>query len=220
MKPYARSILRDEFGRESTIAVSDPTTYGSAANRAKERMNAELGPMGIQIMQLVTPRPRFNESYERAIEERNALSNALEVIKSNLDRAETERSRQLAEVDQKQNKVIQESRASLENELAQAVAAQAQTKQEADTCAIAQVAEGQAALSSAKFRADELTGELGARYVSKQAEVNAFRNQPVERVMAVLGDKLNGVTSMPRGPRSRRPQHRPNLRVARLRRGA
>ncbi|MCP4443905.1 MAG: hypothetical protein GY811_00985 [Myxococcales bacterium] len=194
MKPYARSILRDEFGRESTIAVSDPTTYGTAANRAKERMNEELGPMGIQIMELVTPRPRFNESYEHAIEERNALSNQLEVIKSNLDRAETERSRQLAEVDQLQNKVVQEGRAALENELAQAVAAQAQTKQEADTYAIAQVAEGQAALSSDKFRADELTGELDARYVSKQAEVLAFRSQPVERVMAVLGEKLKGVT--------------------------
>lgn len=194
MKPYARSILRDEFGRESTIAVSDPTTYGTAANRAKERMNEELGPMGIQVMQLVTPRPRFNESYEQAIEERNALSNQLEVIRSNLDRAETERSRQLAEVDQLQNKIVQEGRAALENELAQAVAAQAQTKQEADTYAIAQVAKGQAALSSSKFRADELTGELDARYVSKQAEVFAFRNQPVERVMEVLGEKLQGVT--------------------------
>lgn len=194
MKPYARSILRDEFGRESTIAVSDPTTYGTAANRARERMNEELGPMGIQVMQLVTPRPRFNESYEQAIEERNALSNQLDVIKSNLDRAETDRSRQLAEVDQQQNKIVQEGRAALENELAQAVAAQAKTKQEADTYAIAQVAQGQASLSAAKFRAEELQGELDARYVSKQAEVMAFRNQPVERVMAVLGEKLKGVT--------------------------
>ncbi len=194
MKPYARSILRDEFGRESTIAVSDPTTYGTAANRAKERLNEELGPMGIQVMQLVTPRPRFNTLYEQAIEERNALSNQLEVIKSNLDRAETDRSRQLAEVDQLQNKVVQEGRAALENALAQAVAAQAQTKQEADTYAIGQVAQGQAALSSAKFRADELLGELDARYVSRQAEIYAFRNQPVERVMEVLGEKLKGVT--------------------------
>jgi membrane protease subunit HflC len=194
MKPYARSILRDEFGRESTIHVSDPTTYGTAANRAKDRLNQELGPMGIQIMQLVTPRPRFNEAYEHAIEERNALSNQLEVIKSNLDRAETDRGRRLAEVDQQQNKIVQEGRAALEHELARAVAAQAEKKQEADTYAIAQVAEGQAALSAAKFKAQELEGELDARYVSKQAEVMAFRNQPVERVMAVLGEKLRGVT--------------------------
>lgn len=194
MKPYARSILRDEFGRESTIHVSDPTTYGTAANRAKERLNAELGPMGIAVMQLVTPRPRFNESYEQAIEERNALSNQLEVIKSNLDRAETDRGRRLAEVDQQQNKIVQEGRASLEHELARAVASQAEIKQEADTYAIAKVAQGQAALSAAKFKAQELKGELDARYISKQAEVMAFRNQPVERIMAVLGEKLRGVT--------------------------
>lgn len=194
MKPYARSILRDEFGRESTIHVSDPTTYGTAANRAKERLNAELGPMGIQVMQLVTPRPRFNENYEHAIEERNALSNQLKVIKSNLDRAGTERDRRLAEVDQQQNKVIQERRAALEHELARAVASQAEIKQEADTYAIGQMAEGQASLSAATFRAQELKGELDARYVSKQAEVLAFRNQPVERVMSVLGAKLRDVT--------------------------
>ena len=194
MKPYARSILRDEFGRESTIHVSDPTSYGTAANRAKERLNEELGPMGIHVMRLVTPRPRFNEAYEQAIEERNALSNQLEVIKSNLDRAETDRGRRLAEVDQQQNKIVQEGRATLEHNLARAVASQAEIKQEADTYAIGQVAQGQAALSAAKFKAQELTGELAARYVSKQAEVMAFRNQPVERVMAVLGEKLRGVT--------------------------
>lgn len=194
MKPYARSILRDEFGRESTIHVSDPTTYGTAANRAKERLNDELGPMGLQVMQLVTPRPRFNEQYEHAIEERNALSNQLEVIKSNLDRAETDRSRQLAEVDQRQNKIIQERRAALELELASAVASQAEKKQQADTYAIAQVAEGQANLSAAVRKAQELEGELDARYVARQAEILAFRNQPVERVMSILGEKLNGVT--------------------------
>ena len=194
MKPYARSILRDEFGRESTIHVSDPTTYGTAANRAKERLNEELGPFGIRVMQLVTPRPRFNENYEHAIEERNALSNQLQVIKSNLDRAETSRSRRLAEVDQQQNKVIQEGRAALEHDLARAVASQAEIKQEADTYAIGQMAEGQASLSAATIGAQELKGELDARYVSKQAEIMAFRNQPVERVMAVLGGKLEDVT--------------------------
>lgn len=194
MRPYARSILRDEFGRESTIHVSDPTSYGRAANSAKDRLNEKLGPMGIGVMQLVTPRPRFNDKYEQAIEERNALSNELEVIKSNLDRAATDRARQLAEVDQQKNKVIQEQRAALELELAKAVASQAENKQQADTYAIGQVAQGQANLSAALRKAQELKGELAARYEAKQAEIQAFRNQPVERVMSVLGEKLDGVT--------------------------
>jgi membrane protease subunit HflC len=194
MKPYARSVLRDEFGRESTINVSNPTTYGAAANRARDRLNELLGPHGVMITQLVTPRPRFSEQYEHAIEERNALSNQLEVIKSNLDRAGTDRDRQLAEVDQVNNKTIQEKFATLESELARATAEQADIKRETDTYAIGKVAEGQAALSAADEKAKELEGELAARYQARAAEIAAFRNQPVERVMEKLGEKLRGVT--------------------------
>ena len=194
MKPYARSILRDEFGRESTINVSDPTSYGTAANRARERLNEVLGPHGLQVTQLVTPRPRFNEAYEKAIEDRNSLSNELEVIKSELDRAGTDRARQLAEVDQQKNRIIQQKFATLESDLATAVAQQAEVKREADTYKIAKVAEGQAALSGAQQQARELEGELSAKYDAREAEISAFRTQPVERVMEKLGEKLKGVT--------------------------
>lgn len=194
MRPYARSILRDEFGRETTINVSNPTTYGTAANRAKQRLNKRLAPHGIMVTQLVTPRPRFNQSYEKAIEDRNALSNQLEVIKSNLDRAGTNRDRMLAEVNQKKNKIIQTRRATLEADLAKAVADQANVKSQIDTYRISKIADGQATLSAATHKARELKGELAAKYVSRQAEIMAFRTQPVERVMERLGETLKGVT--------------------------
>ena len=194
MRPVARSILRDEFGRESTINVSNPTTYGAAAARAKQRLNKRLDAHGVIVTQLVTPRPRFNQSYEKAIEDRNALSNELEVIKSNLDRAKTNRDRVLAEVDQQHNKVIQQTRANLESDLARAAARQSETKSGADTYRIATIAEGQAALSGSTQRAKELQGELEAKYQAKHAEIAAFRTQPVERVMEKLGEKLKGVT--------------------------
>ncbi len=194
MKPFARSVLRDEFGRESTIDVSDPSRYGGAASRSKDRLNEILGPHGILVSQLVTPRPKFNEKYESAIEQRNALGNQLEVITSNLRTAETARSRELAEVDQQQNKIIQERRAALESELAEAVAKQAGTKRETDTYRIETVAQGQASLSASTRRALELQGELDAMYSARKAEIDAFRTQPVERVMERLGERLKGIT--------------------------
>jgi regulator of protease activity HflC (stomatin/prohibitin superfamily) len=194
MRSYVRSILRDEFGRESTIAVSNPTTYAQATDRARERLNAVLGSHGILVTQLVTPRPQFNESYEHAIEERNRLGNELQVISSNLDRAGTERERRLAEVDQAKNRVIQEKRASLESDLARAVAELAEAKSSADTYRIGKIGEGQAALSAATQAAAQLKGELEAKYASRKAEIDAFRTQPVERVMERLGERLSGVT--------------------------
>jgi regulator of protease activity HflC (stomatin/prohibitin superfamily) len=194
MRPYVRAILRDEFGRESTISVSNPTKFGEATERAKTRLNELLGVHGLMVTQIVTPRPQFNDEYEKLIEERNKLGNQLEVIKSNLAAAETSRERRLAEVNRDQNRQIQEKRTELESALATAIAAQADATREADTYKISRVAEGQAALSAAKQKATELRGQLEASYRARKAEIDAFRTQPVERVMERLGERLRGVT--------------------------
>jgi len=194
IKPYARAILRDEFGRESTISVSNPSNYGAAADRAQTEINRYLEPHGIKITQMVTPRPKFNAEYERLIEERNRLRNELDVIRSNLERAGTERARTLSEVDRDENKKIQERRAELESELATAVADREKAIRAADTYRIEKIGQGQAKLAAAETRAEELRGQLEADYRGKKAEVEAFRSQPVERVMQRLGESLKGVT--------------------------
>jgi len=192
--PYARAILRDEFGRESTITVSDPSNYGAAATRAQERLNQFLEPHGITVTQMVTPRPKFNADYEHLIEERNRLRNELEVIRSNLERAETDRQRTLSEVDRDENKKIQERRAELESELATAVADFEKIRRAADTYLIEKRGEGEAKLAAATTQAEELAGKLDADFRSKRSTIEAFRSQPVERVMERLGQSLLGVT--------------------------
>ncbi|MBX3155094.1 MAG: hypothetical protein KF773_03770 [Deltaproteobacteria bacterium] len=194
MSPYARSILRDEFGRESTISVSNPTSFAQAEERAKTRLNALLGEHGIEVTSIVTPRPRFTKEYEDLIEARNQTENQLAVIDSELARAKTERDRKLAEVERDQNKIVQTKRAELENVLATAVTSQTQTRREADTYKIEKLAAGQASRSAAQSSSEQLKGQLAAQYASKQAEIEAFRNQPVERVMERLGERLKGVT--------------------------
>jgi len=194
MRPYSRSVLRDEFGRESTISVSNPANFGAATERARTRLNEVLIPHGIVVTQIVTPRPRFSEDYENLIESRNEAENQLAVIGSDLARAGTDRSRRLAEVDRDQNKLIQEKRAELEATLATAVAEQANTIREVDSYRIDTVAQGQAALAAAERKAEELRGQLDAEYAAQKAGIDAFQNQPVERVMERLGQKLSGVT--------------------------
>jgi len=194
MLPYARTILRDEFGSLSTLTVSNPTKFNEAEARAKKLMNELLGKHGIEVTSIVTPRPRFSKDYEDLIEARNQAENQLAVIDSELSRAKTERERKLAEVERDQNKIIQTKRAEHEAALASAVTAYTQTKREVDTYKIEKVAAGEAARSAAKSRSDELKGQLAAEYSSKKAQIDAFRNQPVERVMERLGERLKGVT--------------------------
>jgi len=194
MKPYARSILRDEFGQLSAITASDPTAFDGATHAAQKRLNELLGPHGIEVMNIVTPKPHFSDDYENLIEARNQSRNQLVVIASDTDRAHTDRQRQVAEVVRDQNQKLQEKRAALESELAEALTAQTQTKREVDAYRIDHVAAGQAAFAAAQRKADELAGQLAAQYQSKQAEIDAFKNQPVERVMERLGERLEGVT--------------------------
>ena len=186
--------MRDEFGRESTISVSNPTNFGAATDRAKKRLNELLNQHGIEVTSIVTPRPRFSQDYENLIEARNQAENQLAVIGSDLERAKFERDRKLAEVERDQNKVIQTKRAALESALAEAVTSQTETHRQVDTYKIEKVAAGEAARAGAKGKADELVGQLLAEFQSRKAEIDAFRNQPVERVMERLGDRLKGVT--------------------------
>lgn len=194
MLPYARAILRDEFGRESTISVSNPTSFAAAEQRARLRLNKLLGAHGIEITSIVTPRPRFSTEYENLIESRNQTENQLAVIDSELARAKTERDRKLAEVERDQNKIIQTKRAELESQLATAWTQQTQTHREVDTYKIEKLASGQAQRSASKSTSEQLKGQLQAEYESRKAEIDAFRNQPVERVMERLGERLKGVT--------------------------
>ena len=194
MRPYARSILRDEFGRESTISVSNPAKFGEATERARVRLNEFLEPHGVIVTKIVTPRPRFNQDYENLIEARNEAENQLSVISSDLARASTERVRTLAEVDRDQNRAMQQKRAELEGVLATAVTEQADKIRQVDTYRIETVAQGQAAKSASVRQAEELTGQLDAEYLGKKAAIDAFQTQPVERVMERLGEKLKGVT--------------------------
>jgi len=194
MLPYARSILRDEFGRESTISVSNPTSFGQAEERAKKRINTLLGQHGIEVTSIVTPRPRFSKEYEDLIEARNQTENQLAVIDSELARAKTQRDRKLAEVERDQNKIIQTKRAELETTLATAATAQVESRRQVDTYKIEKLGAGQAARSAAQGKAEELKGQLDAEYATRKAEIDAFRNQPVERVMERLGERLKGST--------------------------
>lgn len=194
LRPFARAVLRDEFGRESTISVSNPASSSEPTERALARLNELLNPHGIDITEIVTPKPSFAEEYENLIEARNEAENQLTVIKSELARSATERERRLSEVDRDQNRSIQERRAELEKELATTISLQAQATRAVDTMRIEKLGQGQAALSASVRQAEELRGQLAAEYQSRKAAIDAFRNQPVERVMERLGERLEGIT--------------------------
>lgn len=98
IKAYARSVLRDEFGRYSAVDAADPTQYTAAGTASKVRMNELLAPHGIIVTDIVTPKPKFDADYERAIEDRKVADQEVERLKARFEQLEQEREQRIAAV--------------------------------------------------------------------------------------------------------------------------
>jgi membrane protease subunit HflC len=117
IRGYARSVLRDEFGRISAVEVANPSSYEAAALRSTERMNDILREHGIQIMRLITPKPRFDKDYESAIEEKKVADQKVDHLKVKEEQLLQQREQQLAQVAKEKEIEWQELQGELRKEL-------------------------------------------------------------------------------------------------------
>ena len=99
VRSYARSILRDEFGRFSAEEVADPSNYRIATIDAQERLNVLLEAHGVIITEIITPKPKFEQRYEKAIEDRKVADQEVEKLKARAIQLERERERRLAGIE-------------------------------------------------------------------------------------------------------------------------
>lgn len=111
---HSREILRDEFGRYSFLEVANPATYGAATTDAKTRLNERLAPYGVEVTQIITPKPKFEERVERAIEVRQNAEQEVEVQEEKRLKLEQEKGLKVQSVVQEKNAEYQTLVAELE----------------------------------------------------------------------------------------------------------
>lgn len=99
VRSYARSILRDEFGKFSAEEVADPSNYSLATQQSTERLNEVLNPHGILVRQIITPKPKFEDRYEQTIEKRKVADQTVQKLKTRAVQLERERERRLADIE-------------------------------------------------------------------------------------------------------------------------
>lgn len=189
-----RSILRDSLGTRSTMQVSDPTQYGAMKAEAMVLLNERLNPHGVRIINIDTPLPHFVDEYENAIEERITTDNQSEVIRQELERAAASRQRELANMDQLQNRTYQERRAALEGELAQTLADRQHRLNDAGAQVTRTEGEGRALVEYANARATEVETQWNATVDQVAAQVQALSTTGREAVMRALAERISGVT--------------------------
>lgn len=141
---HAREILRDEFGRYSFLEVANPATYGAATSDAKTRLNERLEPYGVEVTQIITPKPKFEARVERAIEERQNAEQEVEVQGEKRRKLEQEKGLKVQSIVQSKNAEYQSLIAELEAQKKGAENQLISAKREADKYFIEREAAGKA----------------------------------------------------------------------------
>lgn len=148
---HAREILRDEFGRYSFLEIANPTTYGAATTDAKTHLNERLALYGIEVTQIVTPKPKFDERVEKAIEDRQGAEQEVEVQEEKRNRLEQEEKLKVQTIEQEKNAEYQTLIAELESKKKEAANNLIAVKRGADKHFIEQQSAG------AAYRDEKLT---------------------------------------------------------------
>ena len=175
IKAYARSVLRDEFGRFSAVDAADPTQFKAATSASHIRLNELLNPHGLVVTKVITPKPKFDAKYERANEDRKEADQEVERLRAREEQLVEVKKTSLASV-LKEKEIEKTSLVGeLRRELLNAEQESIRVSRGADAFAIEKKLEGQGFLAE---RIAEARG-LEAKY-TKEAEGLASRVKALE----------------------------------------
>jgi membrane protease subunit HflC len=79
---FARAVLRDEFGRFSAEEIVEPQNLHTAVHNSQTRLNELLLPHGVVVLEITTPKPRFDPEYETAIERRKVADQEVQHLQA------------------------------------------------------------------------------------------------------------------------------------------
>ncbi|MGB0332294.1 MAG: SPFH domain-containing protein, partial [Planctomycetota bacterium] len=193
IKAYARSVLRDEFGRYSAVDAADPTTYKAAPEQARLRMNEILEPHGVSVVRIITPNPQFDVRYETAIEERKEADQEVEELRARVQQLAQEREQRLAAVRKEKEVEMQELTGTLRKDLLAAEQEAIRLTKSADAYATERIAEGRAAEARLNAEAQGLVAKYTKEAEGIESRAKALEQRGEVVVREALVEKLLGV---------------------------
>ncbi len=190
---YARSILRDEFGKFDPEEISNPAHYAAARAKAQERLNAVLGEHGIAVTQITTPKPKFADEYEDAIEKRKLAEQEAERLKAKALQLQKEKEKRLAEIESTKGQEFAAVTGTLIAGKTQAETEAIKLRREADAYKIQRTGEGEAERLA---KIEEARGLVERNIKEAQgllAKTEALARQGRWVVVEALAEKLANV---------------------------
>lgn len=190
---FARSILRDEFGKFDPEGISNPNNYSTARITSQERLNEALRPHGLEITQISMPKPRFAPDYEKAIEDRKLADQEVERLKAKALQLEKEKEKRLAEIESTKGQEFAALRGTLAAGKTSAEADKIKVSREADAYRIQRVGEGEAERLSKLEEARGLTEKYTKEAKGLLAKAEALASQGRRVVVEALAEKLKAI---------------------------
>lgn len=211
IKAFARSILRDEFGRFSSVEAADPSQYRVTTDASRDRLNALLVDHGLRVTRIITPKPKFDSKYEKAIEDRKEADQDVERLIAFLDQLEQERRQRLSAVEKEKEIEMQELTGELTRELLNAERQAINITQAAAAYAIARRKTGEGELAHLVAQARGLEAKYTKAAEGLVAQALALEERGEVVVREALIEKLSRIkfTFLPysRDPAPKRLEH-------------
>ena len=102
----ARSLPRDIFGELTTEDFYNATFRAEKSEKARQKLNTILNPMGVVIEKVLTKSYRFNDAYQKAIEDKKVADQKREQFKSAINAKREEYNRKLEQTQGEVNRMI------------------------------------------------------------------------------------------------------------------
>jgi regulator of protease activity HflC (stomatin/prohibitin superfamily) len=193
VRTFARSILRDEFGKYSAEEVADQSRYEVATQMARERLNVALRDHGVEIIEIPTPTPKFEERYEKAIADRKDANQEVEKLQGRAEQLIQERQKRLANIERDMATEYEVLLGVLEAEKVSAEKTAVKVQKSAEADRISTAATGQAAEARMLQEAEGLTAQARKEAEGLTAKVAALAARGQVLVREKLAEKFGRI---------------------------
>lgn len=193
MDAFARSVLRDEFGRHTAEEITRAEVLRDATLRAKARLAQGLAGRGLVVHEILTSKPVFPDEFESIVQRRRLADREIETLVQQLDQLRASREDRLAKLRRDKELAETLARDVLTNALAKADRDAMRARAEADDAYEAKIRAGEQRqaelLSQADSSVEKYTKEAEgfrarAEAVAAQGEL-AVRKRLIENLAKV-----------------------------------
>lgn len=192
-RTYARAVLRDEWGRYDAQEVADLAESQTAKTEAIRRMNELLNDHGVEIVQIITPKPKFDRIYEQTIDHRKIADQEVERLGTQLEQLQQHRGQKLAKLKKEKDLELEGVRGTLVKEGIQAEQQEVSIRAKADSYARKRTSDGAARKAELVAMASSERERLTAEAEGLAAAVNALATGGDIAVRAALIERLDQI---------------------------